>query len=707
MNLDFETRSEIDLAKVGAHVYFDHPSTDIWCAAYAFGEEEPAVWHRGDPCPPTIRHYIEKTDGQIAAWNAAFERLAWKKIWAPKYGFPTASDHRFRCTMTESLGMNMPGKLEQAGPAFALGTVKDDIGHRLMLKMCRPRKIEIIDGKQIVTWWDVPDQIERLEKYCQQDVRVERQISKLVLRLRPLEQRLYNLDAVMNDRGVFVDKALCEAAEWVVYNTVRDLDLMMKVATDGQVTGVSNISGLKDWLIRQGIEAKFVESLDREGTETLLAYREDLLKPNVAQALAIRQEGSKTSTAKIKTMLRRRQEDGRIRGNLQFYGASATGRWAARGVQFQNLTRPIILGDKKNGTVAIDQQIETMAAFIKQGNHKMIQMAYGPPMTVIADCVRSMICAPPGKILWSSDFSNIEGSVVAWLAGQEDKLEAFRAYYAGTGPDVYLIQAGAIYNVPIEQTYPYRQIGKVGELSLGFQGGARAFAKMAKNYGMRIAELYEGIWGTATEEHKENALIGWDKRGRSTGMSEKGWKAAEVIKLAWRAKNWRIAAYWQELEEAAVDAVRNPGKITVARYIKFKKNGSSLFCLLPSGRGLCYPYATMVEKMMPWGKIKEVIQYKAIDQTIKKWKEKTFYGGLGVENVTQAVARDVMAEAMLRIEDAGYNPVLTVHDEIISETDINFGSMKEYNELMTEQPLWAPGLPIAAGGWQGVRYRKA
>lgn len=604
--------------------------------------------------------------------------------------------------MTEALGMNLPAKLDHAGPAVNSKLLKDESGHRLMMKMCRPRKVNE-DGS--ITWWEVPEQLERLYAYCIQDVRVEREIGNVVLRLRPMELKLYNLDAKINDRGVFVDERLCRSAQYVVHTAMKRLDDEMRNVTGGRVTGCSNVSGLLQLVQEHGFGD--IESMDKENVEDLLAIAEDRMPMLLRQALEVRQEGSKTSTAKIKSMLARRQQDGRIRGNLQFYGASATGRWAARGVQLQNLPRPTIIGSKAARPTPIDQQIDTAIKYMHQGSSMMIELAYGRPLTLVSDMVRSMIMAPPGKILRSSDFSNIEGRVVAWLAGQQDKLDAFRAADAGTGPDLYLIAAEGIYNKKVGKDDKERQIGKVAELSLGFQGGPRAFAKMAKNYGVRIGELYDGIWANAEPEYQEKALAAWEDRGHKSGMSERGWIAAEVIKLAWRAKNWRIEAYWRELEDAALQAVIDPGTITQAGRIKFKKNGSFLFCLLPSGRGLCYPYPSLKEKKTPWGEMRAQVHYKAVDQYTKRWGSKAFYGGLGVENVTQAVARDIMAEAMLRVEEAGYHPILTIHDEIISETDKDFGSIEEFSALMMEPPAWAEGLPITAAGWEGVRYRKA
>lgn len=721
LHLDFETRSEADLKKVGAHQYFEHPSTTVLCAGYSFGAEEPELWLPDDVfVPDRIIDHV-KSGGIIAAWNANFERLAWRHVMTKKFGFPPVSDHQWQCTMTESLAMNMPAQLKDAAPAFGLDIVKDDIGHRLMMKMCKPRKPRKDEDPDAILWHELPADLLRLGEYCRQDVRVEHEISKRVLRLRPSEQKLYLLDMKINDRGVYIDKKLCEAAGVIVKTATARLDDEMKRVTGGVIGACTNVTQLTKWLGSREVK---VESLDKASIEDLLITE---IPDDCRRALELRQEGSKTSTAKIGSMLARRQSDGRMRGNLQFYGASATGRWAARGTQLQNLTRPQVLGSKDFKGTPLEDQIESAIKCIDTGSSMVVELMYGRPLTLVADCVRSMIKAPNGRILRSSDFSNIEGRAIAWEAGQEDKLEAFRAYDAGAGPDLYVVAASGIYNVGIEPALEFRTTGKTAELALGFQGGARAFAKMAKNSGVRIAKLYDGVWGNAQKEFKDQALGAWDNRGRKTGMSREGWLAAEVIKLAWRAKNYRIAAYWKEVEIAAISAVRNKGEIVQAGKVRFRKVGSFLFCMLPSGRALCYPYPRLLRMAyveedgervkMSWkdalkegraivGDASSVLAFKAIDQFTKQWGDTVAYGGHLVENITQAIARDIMAEAMLRVDAAGYNVILTVHDEIITEDDIDFGSMDEFNALMTEVPPWATGLPISVGGWENSRYHK-
>ncbi len=420
LHLDFETRSEADLKKVGAHQYFEHPSTTVLCAGYSFGGEEPELWLPDDIfVPDRIVDHV-KSGGIIAAWNANFERLAWRSVMTKKFNFPPVADHQWQCTMTESLAMNMPAQLKDAAPAFGLNIVKDDIGHRLMMKMCKPRKPRKVimecpncaddvspssenkcqwcDGQQViweqdaadrgyVFWHEKPEDLLRLGEYCRQDVRVEHEISKRVLRLRPSEQKLYLLDMKINDRGVYINKKLCEAAEVIVKTATARLDDEMKRVTSGEVGACTNVTQLVQWLGTRGVKT---ESVDRESIEDLLILE---LPDDCRRALELRQEGSKTSTAKIGSMLARRQADGRMRGNLQFYGASATGRWAARGTQLQNLTRPQILGSKAFKDVPLEEQIESAIKAVYGGSAIVLELLYGRPLTLIADLVRSMICA--------------------------------------------------------------------------------------------------------------------------------------------------------------------------------------------------------------------------------------------------------------------------------------------------------------------------
>lgn len=709
LHIDGESRSAIDLKKAGQHRYWEDKSTDLWCVAYAFDMDEPRLWFPGDPVPNKIRWHVED-GGQIFAWNVAFERCMWKAKLGPKYGWPMPRASQYACTMSEALIMNLPGQLDKAGPAIGSDVLKDKDGHRLMLQMSKPRKLRKAEPCPVCNdkncrdcgpyWHDDPEKLRRLAEYCKQDVRTEQKVADFVLPMIPSERKIFLLDAKINERGVYIDKDLCLASQVIVEKSIEKIDAQIQRITLGEVAGVNSNKQILTWLQSEGLE---ITSIAKDILEELL-IRDDLA-PDVRRVLELRQEGSKTSTAKIASMLTRRQKDGRMRGNLQYYGASATGRWAARGTQLQNLTRPKILKGKGD---AFDKAIHEALLSISYGSVTLLEMMYGKPMTIVSDTIRSLIVAPEGKDLLACDFSNIEGRVIAWLAGQHDKLDAFRDFDEGTGPDLYVLQASGIFGISLDLAKEdfYRQIGKVAELSLGFQGGVVAFAKMGKNYGLKLADISERVIQSASDQIYEKALAAWPERGKSSGIVKKSWIAAEIIKLAWRDKNWRIKEMWRETEECAIRAIMHPGETFSTGKVKYRFIEPFLFCRLPSGRALCYPFAKLKNSTTPWGDPAKKIVFKSTDQFTKKWQRKAFYGGLAVENITQAIARDIMAEAMLRTEDAGYKTVLSVHDEIVNEVDEDFGSLEEFSALMVQNPVWAKDLPITAAGWRGKRYKK-
>lgn len=704
LHLDVESRSACDLTKHNAYVYFDDPTTDLWLAAWSFDNDEPEVWWPGEPCPAPIVEHV-RSGGPIAAWNAAFERLAWNKILGPRYGWPVPTLEQFRCVMVEAYAMALPGKLEKAAVALGLEERKDQSGKLIMLQMSKPRRPR--KGEPDGLYWVTDrEKLAKLAEYCLQDVRTEVACYNRLLRLRDDELALYHLDARMNDLGVHIDEALCHAALSVVEQATKKLDAKIREATDWAVRGISNTGELTAWIRKLGLDA---ESVAKDALADLL-MRDDL-PPNVREALYLRQEGAKVSTAKIPKMLGNRQCDGRMRGNIQFHGA-ATGRDAARGAQLQNLPRPAI------------KVTESVIADVMRGSAAYLDMVYGevfppeantPPtnaMSIVSDCIRGMITAAPGHRLMAVDYSQIEARVIAWLAGQEDVLDAFRRFDRGEGPDIYSTEATKIYRDTIKKDDPRRQVGKVAVLSLGFEGGPSALLKMARNYRLDIGKALGPVWDAADEEKRERATASWKTRGEASGAAQAAWIAGDLIKQLWRSANPRTVALWKDVNEGAIEAASNPGRVVRVGRLAFRVAGSWLTMRLPSGRVLFYAYPKVVQRKMPWTDrdgddvFKPVVTFWAENSVTKAWAVQDFYGGFGAQNATQAVARDIMKHGMRRAEAAGYPPILPVHDEVIVEVPEKFGSFDEFKALMLDPPEWADGLPVAGDGFVARRYRK-
>jgi DNA polymerase len=655
IHIDFETRSTVELTTAGLENYASHPDTDVWCMAWAVDEEEPIVWlPEYKIIPIELLNTVDYCP--VFAHNAHFELAIWNQIMVPRYGWPKLDPAQCRCTMAMCYSMGLPGSLEKASAAMGITMRKDLEGQRLMMQMAKPKSVLPL------TWWDEEDKQQKLYEYCKQDVRVERELAKRALNLSHEEQRLWAVDYAINRRGVPVDRQAVLSAIPIVEREQERLSEELRTVSQGKVSRPSEVAALTRWCVSRGVDCP---SLQRTDVLDLLSQLD--LPADVRRALEIRYEFAKTSTAKLKSMLECSTKDGRVMYPLQYH-AAATGRWGGRRMQPHNFPRPSL------NQYEIEAVLDCIVNVPVEKAIRFIGLLYGHPLEVISSCLRGLICAPEGHELLAGDFANIEGRVLAWLAQERWKLDAFKAYDAGTGDDLYLLSASRIYHRPTSdftKKSPERQIGKVAELACGYGGGVGAFQTMAYTYGVRVPK-YE----------------------------------AEVIKEAWRQANPNIKQYWYDLESAATSAVTTPGVVYAVRNVKFRTKGSFLFCQLPNGRLLTYPYPKMKLREMPWGEEREQIHYMHVNGMTNKWEETHTYGGKLSENITQAVSRDILADAILRCESAGYPVILHVHDEIVSELPTGHGDLAHFTQLMAEVPSWATGLPIAVEGWRGKRYRK-
>lgn len=663
LHIDFETRSELDLREVGLHRYARHPSTDVWCMAWAIGDAEPALWVPGQALPNEIADHV-MAGLPVYGHNVAFELEAWNQICVLRYNWPALLPQYAFCTMAMAYAMGLPGALEDAALALGLQILKDAEGRSLMLRMARPR------SPNPTVWWDEPEKLQRLYAYCQQDVRVERELHKRLVPLSERERKVWLMDYRINQRGAQIDIPSAKGAVALTAAMQEKTAAEIARLTDGAVLSATALPALKEWMGKYG---PVPDSLAKQAVIDLLAS--DTLTPRVAKVLQLRQDGGKASTAKFDVMVNRAGEDGRLRQMYQYHGAG-TGRWAGRGVQPANLPR-----DMPPAEV-----VESVMRFIREGNHDAIDMLYGHPLVMASKCLRSFFIAPADKRLISGDWSNIEGRGQAWFAGEEWKLKAFVAADEKRGPGLYELAYSRMFNVPVESIKnpsEERQVGKVAELAFGYQGGIGSFHTMGKNYNVKVPDT----------------------------------KAAE-FRDAWRAAHPRIKETWYAIERSAVAAVRNPGETYSCghpgRQARFKVVGSFLWTLLPSGRAICYPYPKLLE-----GEYGPQLTYMAVPgqdkskviadpKNASNWARVATYGGSLFNNVVQGFCRDILAEAMLTLDEKGAAIVLHTYDDIVIEVPQGKaeGARAEVERIMLSAPSWAKGLPLHTKPAIMARYGK-
>ena len=634
--VDIETFSSVDIKEAGAFRYMESPDFEILLIAYAWDNEPVSVI---TPAEDVLWLAIALCDPRVTkvAHNSAFERAAFSR-WLGVYMPP----EQWEDTMILAAYNGLPLSLEDAGAALGLPVQKDPEGKRLINYFCKPCKATKANGERTRNLPEhAPDRWARFTKYCGRDVEVCQSIYYRLadFPVTEFERRIWALDARINERGVLIDPELAEAAV-----AVGDAFTAEKKAEMRNLTGLDNpgsVPQLKGWLESRGL---YTDSLDKEAVVKLL---DEAVDPTTRQVLQLRQLLGRTSTTKYGTMLAAACSDGRVRGITQYYGASRTGRWAGRLVQLQNLPQNHL------------DAIGSVRELLRQRDLETLELIYDDVSDVLTQLIRTALIAKPGHTFLVADFSAIEARVIAYLAGEQWRLDVFAA-----GGDIYCSSASQMFHVPVEKhgvNGHLRQKGKVAELACGYGGGVNAMLN-----------------------------FGADKMG----MSEE--EMASIVQQ-WRAASPTIPKFWRDTETAATLALQNPGKsYRLQCGVRYRKDADALRCYLPSGRQLTYWGA----RLQDGG-----IVYMGQGGQSGAWMKKDTWGGKLVENIVQAYARDCLAVAMDRLDQAGFQICFHVHDEVVAEAPVGT-RWQDMAEIMGRPIDWAPGLLLRADGYETPFYMK-
>lgn len=651
--LDFETRSRCNLLTDGVYNYAQDPSTEVLCMSYAFDDEEVRTWLPHQLFPEEIRQH----EGMIYAHNAAFERLIFWYVLQINFEL-----EQFYCTATQARANCAPGSLEDVGRFAGASMRKDHRGSQLIRLLSIPRA----DG----TFNDDPALMAEMIAYCERDVEVMRVVSKSMRPLSPDELLDYHINEIINDKGVLVDVPLAEAALRYASAELGEIENLVDEITKGEITSVRS-SKMKNWVMdRVGEDAlKLMEkykdgekkySIDKTVRANLLIFADenpDQVPPDVADVIQCADDLWASSVAKFSRLAQLAdEEDHRVRGAFVFAGGSATGRASSYGAQVHNFARKCA------------KQPELVRTAMVNGEN--IVPKYGKRVTdVLKGMLRPTLIPAKGKHLVVADWSAIEARANPWLSNQPTADEVLNVFRGGR--DIYIREAAGIFNCEesdieneIESTggSERRQIGKVAILSCGYGGGIGAFAAMGRNYGVVLAE-----------------------------------SDARRTVNAWRRANPWAVRYWQELEEAYTRALRNPGYEFHAGRVTYMYDKQHLWYALPSGRVLCYPYAKLDSEGVSYAK---AAWKPAADAT--EWPRARLWKGLACENITQAVANDLLRHSLRQLDDV----VLHVHDEIVVETSDPEQAIQTITQAMCTPPAWCQDLPLAVEVKAMLRYGK-
>ena len=652
--VDVETFSSVSISDSGAYKYIASPDFEILIIGYAIDESPVRIVDllQGEAIPQDLQDALSDPNCLKIAHNAVFERLSFGRI-----GYVTKPEEWY-CTMVKAAYCGLPLSLDQVSKALDLQDKKLDTGKSLIryfscpVKPCKANDMRTRNYPE-----HAPEKWEMYKVYNKYDVLAEREIYKTLEKyeIPESERQLYAVDQKINDRGIMLDLSLVESA--IAVDEIYTKQLKEKAIALTSLENPNSASQIKSWIKEKtGIS---IDSLNKASMPDVYKVLEAY--PDVIRLLNIRAELSKTSVKKYYAMLACAMSDHRARGMFQFYGANRTGRWSGRLVQLQNLS--------KNHT----PHIEIPRELVRARDIDALEMLYGDVSDILSQLVRTAFIAPKGKLFAVADFSAIEARVISWLASENWRLEVFKGdgkIYEATGSKMFGVPVSAI-----TKGSELRQKSKISELALGYGGSSGALSRMG---------------------------------GERMGLSN-----VEMLDLTrrWRQANPNIVDLWALLDRSSRESVRYHRPVAVNDKLMFETDDEYMTMLLPSGRKLFYRHPSFGRKITENGRksqTQDSLFYEGIIQETKKWGKIDTYGGKLCENACQAVARDLLGNAMLNLEAAGYQIVASIHDEVLVEIPIE-NADKHYQEiirLMTLNPSWAPDIPLAADGYITPFYLK-
>ena len=645
LSIDLETYSDVDLPNCGVYRYVEG-DFHILLFAYAFDDDETKCVDMacGEQLPAEVVDALQDDSIIKSAWNAQFERTC-----LSKYLGKQLSPDAWQCTMVWAASLSLPLKLATAAQALKTAQQKDAVGERLIRYFslpCKPTKAN--GGRTRNLPEHAPDDWKLFKSYCVQDVNTERDIRRRLEKfpLLPQEWDFYHMDQRINDRGILIDKELVQQA--IICNMAMSEEMTKRAYALTGLENPNSVSQLKSWLEERGIE---VDSLGKKNVASLIKDLDRHSADGEAlDMMKLRLQMAKSSVKKYQAAERYICQDGRTHGLFQFSGANRTQRWAGRGIQLQNLPQ--------NHISTLDEARE----LVKMGCFDMIEALYGNTPDILSQLIRTMLIPKDGCEFIVADFSAIEARVLAWLAGEQWRLDAFTE-----GKDIYCASASQMFGVPVVKhgiNGELRQKGKVAELACGYGGGAGALISMgALDMGLKEDELPDII-------------------------------------SSWRDANPEIVKFWYTVEKAAIETVKDHTDRSVGR-IGFQFSANTLWIVLPSGRRLAY----IKPKLQPNRFGRMALTFEGLGAN-NKWTRGETYSGKLTENITQATARDLLAEAMRRMELAGLGIVGHVHDEVILEVPKGQYTVDDVCNIMNRNPAWADGLPLSSAGYTGNYYFK-